>query len=159
VILSRVPEDRPSRLRGDHTDRPLPNSPDHPYYTRMTPYLLVGIGGAIGAIARYAASVAIGSFANGFPIWTFLVNIIGSVAMGVLIGVLAKYTPQYQNEIRLFVAVGIFGGFTTFSSFSLDAITLFERGEFGLGAIYIVGSVILSLTGLWMGLLAMRVAI
>jgi CrcB protein len=125
----------------------------------MQAYLLVGIGGAIGAMARYAASVAIGGLANGFPIWTFLINILGSVAMGVLVGVLAKYTPQYQNEIRLFVAVGIFGGFTTFSSFSLDAITLFERGDFGLGAIYVVGSVVLSVTGLWMGLMAMRVAL
>jgi len=125
----------------------------------MTPYFLVGIGGALGAMLRYGAQAAIGSLPNGFPISTFLINIVGSIAMGVLVGVLAKTTPQFQNEIRLFVAVGIFGGFTTFSSFSLDVITLFERGDFGLGAIYVVGSVILAVTGLWMGLLAMRVAL
>ena len=123
----------------------------------MQAYLLVGIGGALGALARFGAQNWIGALANGFPVATFLVNIAGSIAMGVLIGVLAKFTPQYQNEIRLFVAVGIFGGFTTFSSFSLDAITLIERGDVMLAGIYIVGSVLLSLAGLWMGMLAMRV--
>jgi CrcB protein len=123
----------------------------------MQAYLLVGIGGALGALARFGAQNWIGSLPNGFPVSTLLINIVGSIAMGVLIGTLAKFTPQYQNEIRLFVAVGIFGGFTTFSSFSLDAITLIERGDILLAAVYIVGSVLLSLAGLWMGMLAMRV--
>jgi CrcB protein len=125
----------------------------------MNPYLLVGIGGALGAMARFAAGGAIGALPNGFPLATFLINIAGSLAMGVLVGVLAKTTPQFQNEIRLFVAVGIFGGFTTFSSFSLDAITLIERGDILLAGAYIVGSVILSLAGLWLGLSAMRVVL
>jgi len=123
----------------------------------MNPYLLVGIGGAIGAMARFAAGSAIGNLPNGFPLATALINVLGSLAMGVLIGVLAKTTPQYQNEIRLFVAVGIFGGFTTFSSFSLDAITMIERGDFLLAAFYIVGSVLLSLAALYVGLTATRV--
>ncbi|WP_055049157.1 fluoride efflux transporter CrcB [Devosia sp. A16] len=123
----------------------------------MNAYLLVGIGGALGALLRFGAQNSIGSLSNGFPIATLLINIVGSIAMGVLVGVLAKTTPQYQNEIRLFVAVGIFGGFTTFSSFSLDAIVLIERGDILLAAVYIVGSVLLSLAGLWMGMLAMRV--
>jgi CrcB protein len=125
----------------------------------MNPYLLVGIGGALGAIARFAASIAIPAPANGFPAATMLVNIVGSAAMGVLVGYLAKTTPQYQNEIRLFVAVGIFGGFTTFSSFSLDAISMIERGDFLLATAYIVGSVLLGLAGLWLGLTVMRVAL
>lgn len=123
----------------------------------MTPYLLVGLGGALGAMLRYGAQVAIGNLPNGFPVSTFLINILGSIAMGLLVGVLAKTTPQYQNEIRLFVAVGIFGGFTTFSSFSLDAIVLIERGDLLLAAIYILGSVLLSIAGLWIGLSAIRV--
>lgn len=123
----------------------------------MNSYLLVGIGGALGAIARFGAQNWIGSLPNGFPMATLLVNIVGSIAMGVLIGILAKTAPQYHNEIRLFVAVGVFGGFTTFSSFSLDTITLIERGDIILAAIYIIGSVLLSLAGLWVGMLAMRV--
>ncbi len=123
----------------------------------MNPYLLVGIGGALGAMARYGAGATIPAPASGFPTATLLINVLGSLAMGALVGVLAKTTPQYHNEIRLFVAVGIFGGFTTFSSFSLDAITLIERGDVFLATLYIVGSVVLSLAGLWLGLLAMRV--
>ena len=123
----------------------------------MIAYLLVGIGGALGAMTRYWAGTAIASLANGFPTATFLVNIVGSIAMGLLVGFLARTTPQFQDEIRLFVAVGIFGGFTTFSSFSLDAITLIERGDYMLAAFYIVGSVLLSVAGLMMGLWAMRV--
>lgn len=123
----------------------------------MNAYLLVGLGGAIGAMLRYGVSVTVGSLANGFPAATFVVNLVGSVAMGLLIGVLARTTPQFQNEIRLFVAVGIFGGFTTFSSFSLDAITLVERGDYLLAAVYVVGSVLLGLAGLAMGMFAVRV--
>jgi CrcB protein len=125
----------------------------------MNPYLLVGIGGALGAMARYGVGTTLPAPGNGFPAATLLINIAGSVAMGVLVGVLAKTTPQFQNEIRLFVAVGLFGGFTTFSSFSLDSIFLIERGEFVLATVYIVGSVLLSVAGLWLGLLAMRVAL
>jgi CrcB protein len=121
----------------------------------MSSFLLVGLGGAIGAMSRHGANIAIGSHA--FPLATFLVNIAGSVAMGLLIGYLARTTPQYQHEIRLFLAIGVFGGFTTFSSFSLDTITLIERGDYVLALIYIAGSVLLAIAGLMMGLLAMRV--
>jgi len=123
----------------------------------MNPYLLVGLGGALGAMARYGVGTTVPLPLNGFPLATALINIVGSLAMGVLIGILARTTPQYQNEIRLFVAVGMFGGFTTFSSFSLEAITLIERGDFLLAAAYIVGSVVLSLAGLWLGMTAIRV--
>ena len=123
----------------------------------MSSFLLVGLGGAIGAMGRHGANIAIGSLPNGFPAATFLVNITGSIAMGLLIGWLAQATPQYQHEIRLFLAVGVFGGFTTFSSFSLDTIALIERGDFVLAAAYVIGSVLLAVAGLMMGLWAMRV--
>ena len=123
----------------------------------MQAYLLVGLGGALGAMARFGVGNWVGALPSGFPVATFLINILGSIAMGLLVGILAKTNPQYQNEIRLFVAVGIFGGFTTFSSFSLDAITLLERGDVLLATLYITGSVVLSLAGFWMGMLAMRV--
>lgn len=123
----------------------------------MNPYLLVGIGGALGAMARLAIGGLVGALPNGFPLSTFLINIAGSLAMGLLVGVLAKTTPQFQNEIRLFVAVGVFGGFTTFSSFSLDAITMIERGDVLLAAAYVFGSVLFGIAGLWIGMQAMRV--
>jgi CrcB protein len=123
----------------------------------MIPFLLVGLGGAIGAMLRYGVGVTVGSLANGFPAATLVVNIAGSLAMGLLIGLLARTTPQLQNEIRLFVAIGVLGGFTTFSSFSLDAITLLERGDLALAVAYIGGSVLLSLAGLTLGLWAVRV--
>ena len=123
----------------------------------MNPFLLVGAGGALGAMARFAVGGLLGSLPNGFPLATFVINIAGSLAMGVLVGLLARTTPQFQNEIRLFVAVGIFGGFTTFSSFSLDTISMLERGDVLLAMLYVVGSVALALLGLWIGMLAIRV--
>lgn len=123
----------------------------------MQTYLLVGAGGAIGAMARHGANIAIGTLPSGFPAATFLVNVTGSIAMGLLIGWLAQATPQYQHEIRLFLAVGVFGGFTTFSSFSLDAVILMERGDYLLAFGYAAGSVLLAVAGLMMGLWTMRV--
>jgi CrcB protein len=122
----------------------------------MTSYILVGIGGALGAMARFGVGGWLGSLPNGFPLATLVINVAGSLAMGLLVGWLARTTPEHQNEIRLFVAVGLFGGFTTFSAFSLDAIVLFERGDYVLGLAYVLGSVLLSLGGLVAGLQLMR---
>jgi CrcB protein len=76
--------------------------------------------------------------------------------MGVLVGLLARYSPGWSAEARLFLAVGVLGGFTTFSSFSLDAITLIERGDWLLAGAYVLLSVVLCLAGLYLGLLATR---
>ena len=123
----------------------------------MNAYLLVGIGGALGSIARYGSGVVVGKvWASSFPLATLLINIAGSLAMGLFIGYLARTTPAWQADARLFVAVGIFGGFTTFSSFSLDAIALIERGEMVQSAIYIVGSVIIAILALYIGMQLMR---
>ena len=123
----------------------------------MYPILLVGIGGAAGSIARYLSGVAIGRVWPGsFPLATMLVNIGGSLAMGLLIGWLARTTPAWQADARLFVAVGVLGGFTTLSSFSLDTVVLLERGEIGQAALYVSVSVIVSIAALFVGLLVMR---
>ena len=119
----------------------------------MYPYLLVGIGGALGSIARYGSGVLVGRvWTSSFPLATLLINIAGSLAMGLFIGYLARTTPAWQADARLFVAVGIFGGFTTFSSFSLDAIALIERGEIVQSAIYILGSVVIAILALYVGM-------
>ena len=98
--------------------------------------LLVAIGGAIGSALRYLFMVKTAPFFGlQFPYGTMLINIIGSCLMGVLVGYMAKTLP-HSNELRAFAAVGILGGFTTFSAFSLDVVTLFERGEVASAAVY-----------------------
>jgi len=123
----------------------------------MNAYLLVGLGGAIGSIARYGSGVLIGRiWPSPFPLATMLINIAGSLAMGVLVGWLARTTPAWQADARLFLAVGVLGGFTTFSAFSLDAITLIERGALLEAVLYALGSVIVAVVALYLGLLVTR---
>ncbi|MBJ3784151.1 fluoride efflux transporter CrcB [Devosia sediminis] len=123
----------------------------------MQALVLVGLGGAIGSMARYGMSVLIGRFWSGsFPLATLLVNITGSMAMGLLIGFLVRTLPASGPDIRLFVGIGVLGGFTTFSSFSLDTISMIERGELGQAALYVGLSVVVCLAGLYCGLLMTR---
>ncbi len=123
----------------------------------MNAFLLVGAGGALGALGRYGVGLFLArSGVAGFPYATLGVNIFGSLLMGLLIGALAKFLPGGQNEIRLFFAVGLLGGFTTFSAFSLDAIVLMERGHMMQAGTYITVSVVASVLALFLGLLIMR---
>lgn len=119
--------------------------------------LYVAVGGAIGASARYMVSIGSGRiFGLDFPYGTLLVNVAGSLLMGVLAGVLARTLPEHQHEMRAFIGVGILGGFTTFSAFSLDAWLLLEQGRVSAGAGYIAASVILSIMALIGGLMLVR---
>ena len=123
----------------------------------MNAVLLVGAGGALGAMARYGVSVGLARLlSSSFPIATLAVNIAGSLLMGVLVGLLARFLPGWQDEARLFIAVGMLGGFTTFSSFSLDTIVLIERGALVQAMLYVVLSVVVCLAGLYLGLLFTR---
>lgn len=111
------------------------------------------LGGALGAGARYLANVtALRLIGPGFPWATIFVNVTGSFAMGLLVGVFAA---RSLTHLHPFVLTGILGGFTTFSAFSLDAATLWTRGEAGLALVYVAASVALSLlaiaVGLWLG--------
>ena len=126
----------------------------------MYPFLLVGLGGAIGAMSRFGLSSLVGRhWPMSFPLATLLINIIGSLAMGLFVGLMARMLPAWQEEARLFVAVGILGGFTTFSSFSLDTVVLIERGEVLQAGGYVLLSVVVCLVGLYLGLLATRGAV
>ena len=123
----------------------------------MYPYLLVAIGGALGSVARYGTGVLVGKvWDSTFPLATMLINVAGSRAMGLFIGYLVRTTPGWQADGRLFVAIGVLGGFTTFSSFSLDAISMLERGDVGPALFYVVGSVVIGLAALFGGLVVMR---
>ena len=119
--------------------------------------LQVALGGAIGASGRYLTGVAaVRLIGHGFPWGTLVVNVAGSFLMGALIVTLAHTSG---TRFAPFLMTGILGGFTTFSAFSLDAVTLYERGQIGLAGAYVAASVILSLAALALGLLAARAVI
>lgn len=118
----------------------------------MSNVLLVAAGGAIGATLRHFVNMgALRLVGAGFPWGTFFINIAGSFAMGVFVELLARRFGA-SNEVRLFVATGILGGFTTFSAFSLDFAVLWERGAAGQALVYAAGSVVLSILALFAGL-------
>lgn len=124
----------------------------------MTSYLLVFLGGGIGAAVRHFVNQALGRLAGTeFPVGIMAINITGSILMGLAAGYFAfRAGEEWTQSARLFVTTGILGGYTTFSAFSLDAMLLYERGEFGTALIYVVGSVVLSILGLAFGLAAVR---
>jgi CrcB protein len=121
----------------------------------MQNMLLVMLGGAIGAGLRHLVGVAtLARLGPGFPWGTLIVNLIGGLAIGLLAGWLARNSGGEQ--MRLFAAVGVLGGFTTFSAFSLETWLMLERGKLGFAAIYVTTSVVGSVLLLFVGLAAMR---
>lgn len=117
----------------------------------MNAYLQVAAGGAIGSVLRYAVSRAV--HLPGFPVATVLVNVAGSFLMGLLA---ALFAHRGGYHLAPFLLTGVLGGFTTFSAFSLDTLTLWHRGQHGLAAAYVAGSVALALLGVGAGLAAGR---
>jgi CrcB protein len=118
--------------------------------------LLVAIGGAIGAGLRHLTNVAaLRLFGPGFPWGTLTVNVAGGLVMGVFIELLARRFGG-SAELRLFVATGVLGGFTTFSAFSLDFAVLYERGALMQAFSYAAASVLLSIGALFVGLWVAR---
>ena len=122
----------------------------------MINYLLVFFGGGLGASLRHTVNIACTkSFGTAFPYGTFIINISGSIVMGLIAGYLA-FKGEATQHWRLFLMTGILGGYTTFSAFSLDAALLYERGEIGLALFYVLGSVVFSIAGLFAGLALVR---
>jgi CrcB protein len=122
----------------------------------MNPYLNVFIGSGLGGMLRYTANVWIPrALGTAFPYHTLIVNIVGSLVMGLLAGYFALKSDPGQDW-RLFLTTGIMGGFTTFSAFSLDTVVLYQRGEVALAAYYVLASVGVSLAALFAGLAIMR---
>ena len=123
----------------------------------MTSFFTVALGGAIGASARHGLGVAmLRFFGPGFPLGTFLANIIGGLLMGLLMGWLMRETPEGSDSIRLFAGVGVLGGFTTFSAFSLEAMRMLESKSYGIFFGYVGASVVLSIAAVALGLFIMR---
>lgn len=124
--------------------------------------MMIFAGGGAGAVLRYETGRAMtGWFGpaamTAFPWATLAVNVVGSLAMGLLAGWLAKYGSN-GDHWRLFLGIGLLGGFTTFSAFSLELMLLIERGQAGTAFAYAAVSVLAALTGLYIGLIAMRLA-
>ncbi|NZD62510.1 fluoride efflux transporter CrcB [Rhizobium sp. WYCCWR 11290] len=122
----------------------------------MIQALLVAVGGAIGSLLRYyVGQWALRLMGPSFPWGTLAVNVVGCFVIGVFAELIARKFNA-SVELRLLLITGFLGGFTTFSAFSLDAISLFERGEAVAGSIYIVASVGLSMAAVIAGLAVMR---
>ena len=126
----------------------------------LRPYLLVFVGAGLGGMLRHGVNVAAGwAFGTGFPWGTAIINVSGSVVMGLLAGFLAfRAGAEWTQSVRLFVATGVLGGYTTFSTFSLETILLLERNRVGEAVAYAGGSVLFGVIGLWAGLLVARAA-
>ena len=118
----------------------------------MTSYLLVALGGGIGASARFGLGQAFSR--SDFPLGTLCANVLGGLLMGLLAGWLAGRTDS--ESLRLFIGVGLLGGFTTFSAFSLEIVAMMERGAWSAAFAYVLASVVLSLSACFAGLAVMR---
>ena len=118
----------------------------------MPPLFLVMLGGAVGAGSRYLVGIgAVRLLGVGFPWGTFAVNLIGGFLMGMLAAALVRFSDVGSNQLRLLLGVGVLGGFTTFSSFSLETLLMADRGQVGLAALYVAGSVFGAIACLQLG--------
>lgn len=123
----------------------------------------VAIGGAIGAVLRHQTGRLMTHWlgaktVTAFPWATLTVNVVGSLAMGLLAGWIARHGSGGGEQMRLLLGVGLLGGFTTFSSFSLEMMLLIERGQIAPAMTYALVSVLAGLAGLYIGLIVMRLA-
>lgn len=124
----------------------------------MNPFLMVAAGGALGAVARYATGLAVTRMfgAGSWPWGTLAVNVVGGLLIGLATGWIAYRDAAQSEAIRLFVVVGVLGGFTTFSAFSLEVVSLLERREMATATLYVLASVFLSVVAAFVGLTIMR---
>lgn len=111
-------------------------------------FLFVGLGGAVGAMLRYAISLI--PYKGGFPLLTFVTNILGALLIGFIVGYASK--RNVNDSLMLFLKAGLCGGFTTFSTFSLEAYNLFVSGSKILAVCYAVLSAVCCIIGVWLGI-------
>jgi len=118
----------------------------------MQAIILVGVGGALGAIARYLLGGWVQSLSGGlgFPYGTFAVNVLGCLAIGVITG-LAQTRDFIPMEMRTFLSIGLLGGFTTFSAFGNETFSLLRNGQIGPAAGYVVLQILVGLVAVWVG--------
>jgi len=123
---------------------------------RLYSYVIVALGSAIGGALRHGFNVAGARLmGTGWPYGTFTVNVVGSFAIGAIVAYFSL-RGHIASAWLLFLTTGVLGGFTTFSAFSLDVVLLSERGHPGLAALYVAGSVIVSVAAAFVGLTLVR---
>ncbi|WP_309627448.1 fluoride efflux transporter CrcB [Brevundimonas sp.] len=124
----------------------------------MTRLLLVALGGALGSMARYGVGLGAARLfpASTWPWGTLTVNVVGGLVMGLLVGWMSLKAGAGHESVRAFTAVGVLGGFTTFSAFSLETALMIERREYGLAGAYVLLSVVLAVAALMAGLMLAR---
>jgi CrcB protein len=119
-------------------------------------FILVFIGGGLGAALRHGINLlSLRLVGTAWPFGTLFINVTGSILMGIVAATFALKL-SLPPTARLFVATGILGGYTTFSTFSLETTLLIERGQAGMALLYVLGSVLLGVAGLFAGMLAVR---
>ncbi|MBI5141716.1 MAG: fluoride efflux transporter CrcB [Nitrospirae bacterium] len=123
----------------------------------MEKYLLVFLGGGLGAMARYGLSGLIHRYSGAeFPLGTMIINILGSIMIGLVMSMSERYMAITPN-IRVFLTIGIMGGFTTFSSFSYETMALLQGGQLVAASVNVAGSVVCCIAGAWAGILLGRI--
>ena len=116
--------------------------------------LLIGLGGALGSIARYAITLFSKRYwLQAFPIGTFLVNALGCLLIGLFMG---YYSKTNQDGMKLLLITGFCGGFTTFSSFASENIALIQQNQISTSVLYILGSIFIGLLFVWLGISLMK---
>lgn len=125
----------------------------------MKTLLFVALGGALGASCRYGVGVAAAHLGSGqFPWGTFAVNVVGSFILGILAAMMTfSWSPS--PEMRAFLVVGVLGGFTTFSAYSLEVVLLIERDRLALAGVFMLGTVAVSVAGLFAGMRLTRMVL
>jgi CrcB protein len=114
-------------------------------------WLVIGIGGGLGAMARHALNSALAGRYSTFPFGIFIVNALGCLLIGLIAGLVASSRDHMSEHMRTFLVVGVLGGFTTFSTFGLDTFTLLKGGHTTLALLNALGQVGVGLLAVWMG--------
>lgn len=151
------PEEFPADPDLDEGAVPSTGSPARPA-VRHSPkavVLAVGVGGTLGAVARYAVSLGLPAGTGGFPWGTFLINVSGSALLGLLLVLLVDRFPR-SGLTRPVVGPGVIGAYTTFSTFEVEAVLLVRAGHPGTAAAYVVASVVAGLVACWAGMTGVR---